>query len=150
MSIQCTPFTALYGRDPPSLIKCEKGSTNVANLEDSLLERDAVLDNIKAHLLRAQQRMKTQEDAKWRELVLEVGDMVYLKLQPYWQKSLSHRLFCKLAARFYEPYEVLEKIGSMAYKLLLPPTARIHNVFHVSQLKKALVLLNLLLLSHLT
>lgn len=52
--IGCSPFKAVYGRDPPSLVKYEKGGTVVQSLEDQLMERDAILDDLKAHLLRAQ------------------------------------------------------------------------------------------------
>lgn len=62
VSILCAPFKALYGRDPPKVIKYEVGQTVVASFENQLLERDAVLDDLKFNLMRAQQRMKTMED----------------------------------------------------------------------------------------
>ena len=65
-----------------------------------------------------------------------MGDMVYLKLQTYRHTSLSDHRSLKLHSKFYGPFRVLERIGKAAYKLLLPDGCKLHNVFHVSQLKK--------------
>jgi hypothetical protein len=65
-----------------------------------------------------------------------IGDFVYLKLQPYRQKTLGHRHSKKLASKYYGPYEVLARIGTVAYKLKLPTSASLHPMFHVSLLKK--------------
>ncbi|CAH9114190.1 unnamed protein product, partial [Cuscuta europaea] len=69
---------------------------------------------------------------------MEVGDLVYLKIQPYKLKSLAKRINQKLSPRFYGPFEILERIGAVAYKLKLPDDSKIHPVFHVSLLKKVL------------
>ncbi|XP_072056253.1 uncharacterized protein [Arachis hypogaea] len=81
--------------------------------------------------------MKQAADKKRRDVTFE-GDFVFLKIHPYMMQSLATRPNQKLGARFYGPYEVLEKIGPAAYKLRLPPSAKIHLIFYVSQLKKSL------------
>jgi len=64
--------------------------------------------------------------------------MVYLRLQPYRQVSVGGRRPQKLSPLFYGPYRMLQRVGTSAYKLELPAKARIHPMFHVSQLKKKL------------
>ena len=64
--------------------------------------------------------------------------MVYLRLQPYRQSSLKQKGAEKLKPHFYGPYKVIRRIGQGAYELELPQGSKIHNVFHVSCLKKAL------------
>ncbi|XP_059450866.1 putative disease resistance protein RGA1 [Corylus avellana] len=79
--------------------------------------------------------MKRYADLRRSERVFEVGQMVYLRLQPYRQQSVSIKRSLKLSPRFYGPFKIIRKVGKVAYELDLPLTARIHPVFHVSQLK---------------
>lgn len=65
------------------------------------------------------------------------GELVYLKMQPYCRKSLAQRYNEKLAPRYYGPFEILAKVGPVAYRLKLPHESQTHPVFHVSQLRKA-------------
>lgn len=82
--------------------------------------------------------MKAQADKKRYERFFQVGDNVYMKLQPYVQSSLAYRSNQKLAFKYYGPFEVLQKIGAVAYKLNLLANSKVHSVVHVSQLKQQL------------
>jgi hypothetical protein len=80
----------------------------------------------------AQNRMKQQENQHHSERSFEVGDWVFLRLQPYKQMSLKQaKKDNKLSPKYYSPYKVLQKIGTMVYKLELPASSRVYQVFHV-------------------
>ncbi|KAJ3709255.1 hypothetical protein LUZ61_012960 [Rhynchospora tenuis] len=91
--------------------------------------------DLKSQLAKAQDRMKKFADSKRSERHFNKGDWVYLKLQPYRQLSVSGTQHNKLSPKFYGPYEILEKVGPVAYKLHLPAASSIHPVVHVFQLK---------------
>lgn len=80
--------------------------------------------------------MKQQADKRRSERAFEVGDWVLLKLQAYRQQSVERRRSEKLSPRFFGPYEILEKVGPVAYKLKLPEHAKMHSTLHVSLLKR--------------
>jgi len=101
-----------------------------------LLNWDEALKQLKYHLTRAREQMKKFADKTRKPSNIQVGDMVYLKIHPHRQHSMSTKLHPKLSSRHYGPFLVEAKVGAVTFKLQLPELALIHPVFHSSQLKR--------------
>jgi hypothetical protein len=86
----------------------------------------------------AQSRRKSYADKRRRDLSFEIGDFVYLKVSPM-RGTHRFRVKGKLAPRYVRPFKIIDRKAEVAYQLELPPQlSEVHDVFHVSQLKKCL------------
>ena len=121
--------------DPSHGLFPVSSSSNSGEADDVLLERAFLSEFLQHQLARAQRRMKQIADGKRSFREFQVGEQVLLKLQPYAQKSVINRTYPKLSFKYFGPYSVLARYGTVAYKLDLPPSSQVHPVFHVSQLK---------------
>jgi hypothetical protein len=83
-------------------------------------------------------QQKMYADRHRTERSYEVGDLVFLRLQPYRQSSLKQKGAEKRKPRYYGPYRITRKVGQVVYELELPEGSKIHNVFHVSCLKRVI------------
>ncbi|KAH9648976.1 hypothetical protein KPL70_025802 [Citrus sinensis] len=137
VSTRMTPFQALYGRPPPSAPMYSIGSSPVHEVNHALQTRDELLRQLKSNLVAAANQMKQTAYKKRRDVEFKEGDMVYLRLHPYRQSSVFKRAHQKLCSRYFGPYQIIQKVGHVAYKLQLPEGAKVHSTFHVSVLKKA-------------
>jgi hypothetical protein len=135
------PFEALYGqkcRTP--LFWNQIGETQVFG-PDVLRNAEKHVRKIRENLRVAQSRQKSYADTQRRELTFEVGDYVYLKVSS--MKGVKRfNMKGKLAPRYIGPFKILARHGEVAYQLELPENlSGVHDVFHVSQLKKCLCVL---------
>jgi hypothetical protein len=96
--------------------------SSVPDVDAMLTSRSTMLAAVQHHLHRPQHRIKTQADKRRSERTFQVGDFVYLKLQPYVQSSVAPRAHQKLSFKYFGPYAMLERIGTIAYRLALPPS----------------------------
>ncbi|XP_040244116.3 uncharacterized protein [Aegilops tauschii subsp. strangulata] len=138
-AIGMSPFKALYGYEPRHWGLTAETTVSVPSLQSWLEERRVIQDLIQQHLNRARQCMKHQADKKRSVRMFQVGDQVYLKLQPYIQTFVAPHANHKLSFKFYGPFTIIRKINDVAYELQLPASSTVHPVFHVSQLRQALL-----------
>ena len=132
-----SPFEDLYGYQVhvPSIAFNEDKLVNPMAKEE--LERmRQLLQLCKDNMKKAQDVMKANADVHRRHVEFQEGDYVLLKLPKSRHNTLKGSSNSKLAHRYYGPYLIVKRVGDLAYKLDLPSSTRIHNVFHVSNLKR--------------
>ncbi|GJW20065.1 putative reverse transcriptase domain-containing protein [Tanacetum coccineum] len=135
-SIKAAPFEALYGRKCRSPV-CwtEVGEAQILGPE-LIQETTERIIQIKQRMQAARDRQKSYADLKRKPMEFQVGDKVMLKVSP-WKGVVRFGKRGKLNPRYVGPFKVLGKVGEVAYKLELPEElSRVHNTFHVSNLKK--------------
>ena len=135
-SIRMAPYEALYGKPCRSpLCWTEVGESSITG-PDLIRDTSEKVSLIRQRLLMAQSRQKSYADVRRRPLEFEARDHVFLKVMPK-RGVVRFGKRGKLSPRFIGPFEILERIGTVMYRLALPPSmSGVHKVFHVSMLRK--------------
>ena len=132
------PYETLYGR-PCKAPACwiEYGDKLVLG-PDMIREATEKVELVKLRMKEAQDRQKSYADQRRRDLVFEIGDLVFVKISPM-KGVVRFGKAGKLTKRYVGTFRVMERIGFQAYRVELPEHMEgIHNVFHVSHLRKCL------------
>ncbi|KAI3756078.1 hypothetical protein L1987_55891 [Smallanthus sonchifolius] len=137
-SIKAAPFEALYGRKCRSPICwAEVGDSQLTGPE-IVFETSEKIVQIRNRMAAARERQKSYADKHRKPLEFQIGDMVLLKVSP-WKGVIRFGKRGKLNPRFVGPFKIVKRIGLVAYQLDLPEgLSGVHDVFHVSNLKKCL------------
>jgi hypothetical protein len=120
MSIGMTPFRALYGYEAMTFADVVFGDSRAPKAKDWIQDSQDILRALKENMRVAQDQQKMYADRHRTERSFEVGDLVFLRLQPYRQSSLKQKGAEKLKPRYYGPYRITQKVGQVAYELELP------------------------------
>nr|GFA20553.1 putative reverse transcriptase domain-containing protein [Tanacetum cinerariifolium] len=144
-SIKAAPFEALYGRKCRSLVCWSEVGDSQLTGPELIRETTEKIVQIKNWLLTARSRQKSYADVRPKPMEFDVGNKVMLKVSP-WKGVIHFGKRGKLSPRYVGPFEIIKRIGPVAYKLELPEKLHgIHNTFHVTNLKKCLADENLVI-----
>ena len=134
-SVRMAPYEVLYGRPCLSPIYWTGVGEKLSTSPDLVRGTCEKVDLIRKRLLKAQGQQKSYANRRRRPLEFEVGDHVFLKVMP--KRGVVRCKQGKLSPRYIRPFEVLQRVGTVAYRLALPPSlSNVHAVFHVTMLRK--------------
>ncbi|KAL8137465.1 hypothetical protein V2J09_003466 [Rumex salicifolius] len=134
-AIERTTFESVYARLPSMIHQFLHGDFIIAMIVEGFWNRDEVLRKLMFNLKRAQKWMSVATNKKRRDVEFKEGNLVFLKFLPHRQSTLLSCVNQKLAARYYGLFQIVRRIGAVAYDLRLPSHTRIYPIFHVSLLK---------------
>jgi hypothetical protein len=133
-----SPFEALYGRKCRTPLYWDQIGERQVFGPDIIEDAEQLVQQVRENLRVTQTHLKSYADVRRRDLTFAVDDHVYLKVSPM-RGIRRFNVKGKLAPRYIGPFKVLERKGRVAYRLELPPSlSGVHDVFHLSQLKKCL------------
>ncbi|GJY02253.1 putative nucleotidyltransferase, ribonuclease H, partial [Tanacetum coccineum] len=134
-SIKAAPFELLYGRKCRAPICWDEVGERLIEGPELIEITNEKVAVAKEKLKEARSRQKSYADKHRRDLEFQVGDRVFLKVLPF-RGVKRFGIKGKLSPRFIGPFEILERIGEVSYRLALPPQlSHVHDVFHVSLLR---------------
>jgi hypothetical protein len=138
VSIKMTPFEALYARQCTTPLFWSQAGESPVFGPEVLNDAERQVQIIRENLKVTQSRQKSYANKRRRDLSFEVGDFIYLKVSPM-RGTRRFKVKGKLAPRYVGPFQILDRKGEGTYQLELPPQlSNVHDVFHLSQLKKFL------------
>ena len=129
-SIQMSPHEALYGFPMATLPGYSPVTSTVIEVDDFLRVRDILNSELAYYLQQAQARMKKHANNHRRDKEFNEGDWVLMRIKPYRQRTLTAGVHNKLGKRFYGPYQIIKRVGRVAYRLALPEQSPASGIPH--------------------
>ena len=137
-SIEMAPFEALYGKKCRTPLFWNQAREHRVFGPEIIQEAEKKVQEVRNNMKTAQSRWESYGNTRRRELTFEIGDFLYLKVSPI-RGLRRFKVKGKLGPHYISPFKIINRKGEVAYELDLPAQlSDVHNVFHVSQLKKCL------------
>jgi hypothetical protein len=135
VSLKMSPFESIYSRKYNTPVSWDNPAGRIVVGPELLKEMEDQMIKIKQNLKASQDRKKSYADKNKTHREFKMGDHIFLKVKAN-ESSLKMGSCAKLVARFCGAFEILERIGLVAYMVALLASMSVHNVFHVSLLNK--------------